>query len=186
MQNYGVPISGKEPIRHELSGITYLLRHAIGTVESRILAIQGSIYSINSFVPQVAKQIDSEHNGNPWADGERMEAISKAARALADVQFWQNYSIENESRRRDEIFDVICLGWEGDCYKLSEGEKPSEHVRAAVKHAIVDWWMNTQLTLSGEDQKNSERRPDAVSQTLLASPSIADSVPGEIKSVAGA
>lgn len=182
MQNYGIPISGKEPIRHELGDVTYLLRHAIGSVEGKVQAIQGAIYNINSYIPAASKQVDAENPGKTWEPGARMEAVSKVAQTLGDEQFWQNYSAENEAKRRDQIFDVICQGWEGECYQLIDGEKPSDHVKAAVKKEIVEWWLATQLTLSGEDQKNLGGRPDPSSPTPPESPMTVLSADGKTKS----
>jgi hypothetical protein len=165
-RKFGIPVSGKDPIHLELGSITYLLRHAIGPVETKIRAIQYSIYNISAYMPEAIKAIDAENTGKVWADGERMEAISKMANQLANDAFWVNYTSDAESKRRDEIFNIICDGWEGECYKLEDGEKPADHVRATDKQHIVEWWMSTQLELSGDDQKNSERQPDADSRKL--------------------
>lgn len=178
----GIPISGKEPIERELDGVVYLFRHAIGEVERKIQSINASIYNINSFVQEASKKIDADNVGRDWKPGERLEQIHKVASAMADDSFWQAYTSENEARRRDEIFDIICIGWRGECYLLEENERPSEHVRASIKRDHVDWWMSTQMDITGDDQKNSERRPGAASLTRPGSPSTVHSVHGKIRS----
>ncbi len=151
----GIPISGDDLIELEVGGITYLLRPAIGPIENKIQSIQSSIYDIRGNFAAASKRIDEQNPGREWKSGERIKAIQDMAQNMAEEQFWTNYSAENENQRRDEIFDCICAGWKGNCYKLKEKDNPSAHVPGSVKRHIVDWYTKTQLQLSGEEIKNS-------------------------------
>lgn len=153
----GIPISGREPIESpSINGVVYLVRPAIGAIEEKVQATQSSIYDTKTFFPIAAKRVDEENKGREWKPGERIEKIHSVARDIAEEKFWAEYSTANANKRRDEIFDIICAGWKGEgCYVLKDGEKASEHVPGAPKQRVVDWYMETQMQLSGEEVKNS-------------------------------
>lgn len=167
---FGIPMSGKEPLEKKVNSVTYLLKQPIGKVERELKAIQGDVFDIRPYIEPASDEFDKKNKGKKLKPGERVEAIAEIASALAEKDFWNRYSPEENAKKQDDTFDLICDGWKGSPFKfddIEEGNNPSDHIPSHVKEKLVTWYLE-QMTLTGEERKNSTRRRVSNSESQAA------------------
>jgi len=148
-----VPLSKDDLIKHEVHGVTYLLCPPIGSTEREIKKIQNSVFNIKPYIPEAQRIVDEERKGKKWKRGERLEIISDKAAELAEISFLENFTADEADKRTDQLFDLICVGWEGENVTKFPGSNPSEYVVSAVKTEIVDWYQK-QMEITPDEVKN--------------------------------
>lgn len=168
--DFGIPMSGKEPLKKKIGEVTYLLKQPIGVVERKLKGIQGEVFDIRPYIDPASEQFDKARKGRKLKPGERVQAIADIAATLAEGDFWKRYSPEEDDKKRDATFNLICEGWEGSPFKFSDIEKgnlPSDHLPSMIKTEIVSWYIE-QTQLTGEDRKNSTQRRGVNSEKSAA------------------